>query len=360
MSATSTKKRVKRQHVALPKFCLRYFAVDEKVWVVDFHLDVAPYCTNIINALCISDFYTVATEENERDDRLEINFSRVEGEAKPILDRLLKEMVIPEGGDKEKLAGFLACLWLRGPRERQLQLEFYESTAKHVDRFYWSDPARFDEFWRQFKAKNPDSTITKELARKRADERIVEGFLTPEAYVQRFLRALPTQERLFRNMSFSVLWADPLSMPRFITGDFPFVVEDKCSGECGIPTNGGLLNRNVIIYVPVTPLVCLVLEHGGQPGIYPVPSGNLIPILNFKLALAASRYVVSSSERICWFKKKRIHTSADELHRELYPRKLQEPLIRDAASPDETVVARRSWNKLRGDKRIEDERHEHG
>jgi len=359
MGTTSTKKRRKRQHI-VPKFYLTYFAVNEKVWVVDFHSDIAPYRTSIINALCISDFYTVTTKEKDQEDRLEINFSHVEAHTEPIIDRLLKEMVIPENEDKEKLAGFLACLWLRGPRMRQVQLELYESAIKHFDTLYWSDPVRFDNFWREFNANNPDTPITKELARKVTDESIVEGYFTREAYVQTFLDALPIQERLFRNMSLSVLWADPLSMPRFITGDFPFVVENKSSGEFGIPANGGLLNRNVIIYIPVAPLVCLVLQYGGESGIYPVSSERLIPILNSKLASMTSRYVVSSAERIYWFKSNKVQTSADKLHREFYPRKLEEPMIRNAASPHQAVVARRSWNKLRGDKRPKNERHKHG
>lgn len=70
MNQCAKEKRTKRQHI-ISKLYLKNFSVDEKVWVIDFHSDLEPYRTNIVNALCISDFYTISTQDNEKDDLFE-------------------------------------------------------------------------------------------------------------------------------------------------------------------------------------------------------------------------------------------------------------------------------------------------
>lgn len=350
MNQCTKKKRTKRQHI-ISRLYLKNFSVDEKVWVIDFHSDLEPYRTNIVNALCISNFYTISTKDNEKDDLFEKNFSRVETEVKPILDRLLKEKMIPEGRDKEKLVGYLACLFLIGPRFRQICLEFYESYHKLLQTLEFSKEAVFDKFWQEHLRNNAETTLTKDLARKFLDESVVEGYINRESYIMAFLRELQIVEPLFGKMSIKVLWGNPSVRPRFITGDFPFVFQDKSNMKYGMPAYGGLLNKNARIYIPLSPLVCLMLEYERENAIYSITSREFIPEMNSQLALAVSRYVISGSEEIYWFKNNKIRTSADELHSEFYPRKLEEPIIIiDSPSYKKTTIARRSWNKLKGDK----------
>ncbi len=344
------KKRAKRQHV-ITRWYLEKFANKGKVWVIDFHSDCPPYRTNTINAICISDFYTVSTKTNEQDDILERNFSYIEAKVKPIVDRLLTQMTIPSGKDKEKLAGFLACLYLRGPRFRQIYLELYESYHKLIQTLEFSDEAVFDRFFQNHLKEHPETTLTKELARKVLDESVVEGYINRESYMKAFLRELRIVETLFGKMSIKLLWADPSNRPRFVTGDFPFVLQDTSNMKYGMPANGGLLNKYARIYVPISPLVCLMLEHQGGNEIYRISSREFIPEINSQLALEVSRYIISTSKDIYWFKRNRIHCSADELHDEFYPMKLEQPImIMDSPYCKQAPIARRSWNKLKGDK----------
>ena len=97
------------------RFYLEHFSENGKAWVIDFHSDKMPYLTSIENILCVSDFYTVATKNNPKDTGIEQAFSRVEAEAKPVIDNIRNNMVLPQGQDKEKLAVFLASLLVRSP-----------------------------------------------------------------------------------------------------------------------------------------------------------------------------------------------------------------------------------------------------
>lgn len=350
--------RTQRQHV-VPAFYLRYFSTDAKIWVVDFHSDKKPYRTGVTNALVMKDFYTVSTIRSEQDDIIERNFSEIETQAKPVFDGLLKGMVLPEGLARRRLMGFIACLYLRGPRMRQMQLELYESAVNFFERRYFSDEGRFEEFYQEYLRKNPETALTREMAKEINEQTRAEGYISRESYIHDFLKSLPAVEYLFSRMSLKVVWADPSGLARFITSDFPFVIEDKATRRYEMPLNGGLLNKNVRIYTPLTPLVCLVLEHEGPDVICVVPHRHFVPITNSQLALMASRYVISGTQTIHWFKDNHVHTSAELLHSEFYPRKLQEPVVQLDSPYGDNVVARRSWGKLRGDKPPQAKDHNH-
>lgn len=335
----------------MPQFYLRRFGVDEKVWVVDFQSDKPPYVNGVINTLCIGDFYTVQTPRVEDDDRVEQLLSRVEAEAKPVLDGLLDRMTIPSGEAKASLDAFLATLFLRGPHFRQLQLELYEGMVKILSRMHFSDETVFDRCWEDFKAERSNIDMTKEQARKVLDDSTIEGHISNESYVMSFLKSLPRMFAIFRAMTANVWWANPRTSARFITSDFPFVIEDKSTGIFGMPPNGGLFSSNVRVYVTISPFVCLTLEYDQGGNVYPVLDDSFVPIINSQLAISASRYVVSASKDIYWFKEGRIHRSSEELQKEFYPKKLHTPLLgRSSHKYAQPVVARRDWNKLRGDK----------
>jgi uncharacterized protein DUF4238 len=348
MDAENSRKRSRRHHI-IPQFYLQHFARGGKVCVTDFQSDLAPYRTGAVNALCIKDFYTVSTQTRREDDTIEQFLSKIESAVKPVVERLLNDMTIPEGKDKENLAVFLATLFLRGPHARQVQLELYEGMVKLFSDQYFASGNVFEEEWERFRTMCPKVKLTREEFRHLLDEIVVEGYMTRESYVELFVRTLPRQAALFNHMTPSVWLANPSSRARFITGDFPFVFEDKSDRSFGIPLNGGLLNKNVRICIPLSPLTCLILEHGGESTVWPICGRTLIPITNSQVALSATRYVVSQSNELYWYKNREIYRSAEALHREFYPAKLNQPAIQMSVAESGKVTARGNWNKLKGD-----------
>jgi len=219
-----------------------------------------------------------------------------------------------------------------------------------MSRIHFSDETVFDQLWEDFKAERGNCDMTKEQARKILDDSTIEGHIPNQSYVMSFLKGLPRMFAIFRAMRVNVWWADPQASARFITSDFPFVIEDKSTGIFRMPPNGGLFSNNVRVYVTISPFVCLTYEYDQGGDIYPVLDDRFVPITNSQLAVSASRYIVSASKDIYWFKEGKIHRSSEELQKEFYPKKLNEPLLGQSSHQyAQPVIARRNWNKLRGD-----------
>jgi len=126
------RKRARRHHI-LPQSYLRQFACEEKVYVLDFQL-AKQYRTNVLNAACIDDFYTVETTEKPEDDCVEQKFMPfIEGLLGPIFSARVKNLLIPQGGDWAVLANYVALMYVRGPWFRQIVQNAYDDQAKGLE-----------------------------------------------------------------------------------------------------------------------------------------------------------------------------------------------------------------------------------
>ena len=180
---------------------------------------------------------------------------------------------------------------------------------------------------------------------------MVEGFIAKEGYVKMMLESWPKITEIFNYMTWSIFWADPLKPERFITGDFPFVIENKENSKFEFPQYL-LANKYVRVFFPLSPFVCLAMEYNGEQEIYPASLPTFIPIMNSQIAAHSQRYAVSKNKNINWYKSGHICESIELLHKEFYPDKLSETWTRVSNSQGyfEYVTPRTSWNKLKGDK----------
>ncbi len=160
-----------------------------------------------------------------------------------------------------------------------------------------------------------------------------------------------TQTAIFNYMTWSIYWADSLKPERFITGDFPFVIENKENRKFEFPQYL-FGNKYIRVFFPLSPLICLAMEYNGAQEIYPVTPAAFIPIINSQIAVYSQRYVVSKTKNIHWYKDGHIYDSIELLHREFYPDKLNETWteVTNSRGQFEKATPRPSWNKLRGDK----------
>jgi len=245
----SKRKPTKREHI-IPKFYLKGFSEDEKAWVVDFHLEKEPYRTTLNNILCISDFYNINTEDNIKDDTIEQIFSQVESDAKPIIDDIRNKMLLPQKQYKEKLATFLSSLYVRSPLQRQAQLETTESMIKRLfeTNFLYKNTSKAGSF--------PDM----DTARKFLSDSNIEACLPKETYIKMMLQLWSTINNVFNLMDWNIYIADPSKPQRFITGDFPFVIENKVNHKFERP-EFLFANKYIKLYFPVSSLICLTLEY---------------------------------------------------------------------------------------------------
>lgn len=335
----------KRQHV-IPKCYLKRFADQDKAWVIDLDSDSLPYRTNLNNMLCVKDFYTTNGPQDEKSYDLEDWLCRGETQAEPVLSRLLDQMKIPQKDDKSNLAFFLATLYLRGPFFRRLQLELYESTLTWFRDFYYSEDKHFDEVYNSYKSKHGPNALDREFARKVLNESKIKGYIATEGYIATMFHSLPRLTAIFNNMDITVWWGNPSEKMRFITGDFPFVFEDKSIEIFTWPTYG-LMDKRVRIYIPISPLVCIILEYNGLETVLPITNTYFIPIVNSQLGISMSRYIVSRNQDLYWFKGRKTYSSINEFHNEFKAAKKDQPLVRVNGGEIE-VTPRPAWGKLKG------------
>lgn len=338
----------KRQHI-IPKCYLKRFAEQGKAWIIDTESDSKPHKTVLDNILCVKDFYTTDGPEKEKSYAVEQWLNKGETRAEPVLSQLLDQMKIPKDDDKMDLAVFLATLYLRGPWYRRLQLELYESSVKWFSNFYFSNEQHFENLYKDHVSKHGPNAIDKQLARKVLKEAKIEGNIATEGYIGMMLYSLPRITAIFNNMDITVWWGNTSDKMQFVTGDFPFVFEDKSDGIFTWPTYG-LIDKRIRIYFPVSSLVCITLEYDGLKNIFPITRSTFIPILNSQLGISMSRYVVSQTQDVYWFKQRKISSSINNFHNEIRASKKNRPLVK-VNSGEIEVTPRAAWGKLKGDKR---------
>lgn len=338
MKKSKSKSKPKRQHI-IPVSYLRNFAIDDTVWVVDLHQEKS-YQSTIKNTLCVSDFYTVSTLEQDQEDVVEKLLSLIESRAKPVIDSIRNEMRIPEGAERKVLDQFLASLHLRGPHLRQGILEFYESTLQWAKDFMVSET----NLMVPMIEKAGEYGLTKKQAEEILRDSKVVAKLPREHYIALFMDLLPRISSILGKMAIRIFITPPSSSYRFVTCDHPFAMEYAKPNPT--PQYGrAFADKDLFIFVPISPLTCLVLGYDLEAGVVPASRGRSIAGINASMIIATSRYVISRSKDFAWLKPNlTISHSTQELF-ELFG---EDKRNRSHVKTGSKVMAHSDWNVLKG------------
>lgn len=335
---TKRKGKPKRQHI-IPVSYLRNFAVDDTVSVIDLHEEKS-YQSNVNNILCVSNFYSISTLEQGQEDIVEQFLSTIESRAKPVIESIRNEMRIPEGSERQTLNQFLASLHLRGPHMRQGILEVYESTFQWAKDFIVSDT----NLMAPMIEKAGEYGLPKKEAREILRRSKVTAKLPREQYIALFMDLLPRISFILGKMSMCIFIIPSSSSYRFITCDHPFAMEYASPNP--LPQYGrAFADRDLFIFVPISPLTCLVLGYDLEPKVVPALRGRSIAGINASLIIATSRYVISHSKDFAWLRPNRtISRSTQELFELFSDDKRNRPHIKTGSK----VTAHSDWNILQG------------
>lgn len=117
-----------KRHHYLPKFYLNGFARDGLLWVFD--RKTAQYRRQPSqDTAVIGHYYTTSTDSGEKDYSIEAHLAKMEGEAKPIIDKLdVGEKISAE--ERVGFAYFLALLLCRTPKHAREIEEVGDATHK--------------------------------------------------------------------------------------------------------------------------------------------------------------------------------------------------------------------------------------
>jgi len=333
---TDDRKRARRHHI-LPQSYLCRFAREGMVNVVDFDL-AKTYRTNVSNAACIDDFYTVETTEKAEDDCVEQSFlAKLEGLPGPIIDAIVKDVSVPQGHDWVILANYLALMYVRGPWFRQIVLDAFRNLAKGMAEWLHSDKEIYSQAMSEF-ARETGHKVTMDfdeavMVYKNCD---ISAQIPRNFWVKQMMLMASDLVSVFHEMTPSLLYIPAWSYADFVTGDTPIVPVPRRQNPP--PDWKWLRNPEADLFFPLSSRRCLVLNYDAEPRVLRA-SRKRAAFVNHLMALNCTRVVLSEKPHFIWLRKRgTVSGSPDEL-------------IRFVQSiPEAGPVTGEGWDVLRGER----------
>lgn len=286
----------KRNHY-VPEFYLKSFALpmpDRRkpmIWVYDKDggstRQQSPKDTAVM-----SDLYTIRNVEGVQPHFLEQEFAKCESAVKPILERWKEAGAKPAVKEIFVVSEFLAYLYLRVPRTidaiKQISVNASIINMENLAR----DPERLSKAFEWLQSNKQSSLTIGELrdlagnVEQRFEIKVNDTFALATT-----LRMFETVEKRLRELYWCLSTA-PLEL-EFISCDSPLVVVFREGKKMGL--GGGFGHPNVEVSFPLSPKVCLTLDH--RTNLKRRNLGdNAVLELNRRAAAVAERYIFSTQK----------------------------------------------------------------
>ena len=284
----------KRNHY-LPQFYLSNFVQNSEkgVFWVYYKNEEEPRPQTPVNTGIEKHLYNVKRSDGSVDDSIEKELlSLIDGEAAPIIKKLIDTKARLEHDDIFNIALFLSFMETRVPKSIQASREIGEATSIYMLKDL---------------ANHPDDI--QKLLNEARQESIIEGDMTVDIF-QNLLNDLENRYKISfdrkyatgASLSSSVAIFQQLinmnwclcrapSNTYFITSDYPlvcFVLNDDGSAKFG----GGFGLPNAEVTFPLSPTKCLYLDRKHRHRYKAISKTNLQEI-NKRTAWAAERFIIS-------------------------------------------------------------------
>lgn len=281
-----------KRHHFLPKFYLEGFTRDGLLSVFDRdkkqYRRQSPKKTAVIGH-----FYAFLNTEGETDYGIETFLSQIEGNAKPVIDKLSAgEAIEPE--ERVSLATFIAVLFNRVPKfEREID-EISDAAGKAIMKKMFPSIEAIEEYFRRDGKEDRSYTAEHFF-----------DFIHNERYsfvgnrnitIRTMLEQTPEMSKTLAFMDWIVAHADDRSA--FITTDSPFgyIVPEEIrrSGEPAL----GLGSPKITKIVPLTSRIALLLGGFGAGFGHFAFDRVQVRELNVAVATECERYVIGPDEAL--------------------------------------------------------------
>jgi hypothetical protein len=286
-----------RRHHILPQLLLKRFAKDGQVWVTD-RINQNSFCTNIDNAACMRDYYTVETTGEIGIDCIEQGpLAEIENLAEPIINKMLQEWSTPKSQDWEILANFLALMYCRGPFFRTILKIAHEQGANILDDYIHSSEEIFKLIMGKFcKMQGIEISYEEALRARKESELYVD---IPNTYfVTEMLNLAICFVPVFVEMTPNMEKIDTMiSDAKFVISDCPIVPISRNAN----PPKGWrwYRNPNADLFFPVSSKACLVLNYDRLRKVTNV-NRKRVGFVNHVMALNSERVIISEEQEFVW------------------------------------------------------------
>ncbi len=303
--------RPTRRHHIVPRLLLKRFAKDAQVWVTN-RINESSYCTNINDAACVVDYYTVETTGEVGLDCVEKGLlAKVENLVEPVIDKMLQSWALPKGAEWNILVNFLALMYFRGPVFRSILQRGHEYGASVVEEHIHSSEERWKAIVSEL-CQIEEIDIDYEEALRARKEIEFQVDLPNTYHVQEMLDFASGFVPVFAEMTPNIERINTIfSDAKFVISDCPIVP---------IPRNANppkewrwFRNPNADLYFPVSSKACLVLNYDKLRKVSDMKRAR-VAFVNHVMALNSERVIISEEHNFVWHRQNgTIATSHQEL-----------------------------------------------
>ena len=297
-------KRAKKHHI-LPRKYLERFSKDNRIWVLDFETKKQNNI-RLEDAAVIKDFYTVKTIDSQEDDTVEQNFlAHIEGICDPAITEVINEHSFSQKYVWDKLANYVALMYVRIPLFRQIFLETFEQISNQMVDDLTESEEFYNKAMKEYQKYNPDFEILPfEEAKVARDGLEISGDIPRTFYIKQMMLYANNLVPVIGNMTPNIFIAQSYLDAKFITGDVPIIpIQRKPS------TSSTWINDpDCELYFPLSSYCCLVLNYDSLRKATFV-SPRRIAWINHLLACNCTRIILSEDESFVWTRENRTISS---------------------------------------------------
>jgi hypothetical protein len=278
-----------KRHHYLPQFYLRNFCRDGLLWVYDRERNEYRQQTPI-NTAIENQFYTAIGPDGEKHTHIEKFFSFIEGETKPIIEKIDNGQKI-DPNEKGMLATFISFLKVRVPNFEKTVNEANEKMIKKVNQFMFSSEEQTAAL-----IKKVEETTGK---RQDISPKDLMDFVQGDRYTMNFQRELYLstmiemgQKMVMYFLSMDWLFLQSPSTSSFITSDSPFILipptDFDPKGFYGV----GILSPGAKKVIPLSAKTCLVMCDYGEKIVYGTIPREKVRKFNLSIAHDCDQLIV--------------------------------------------------------------------
>ena len=283
-----------KRHHYLPQFYLEGFADRGTLCIYD-RVERAYREQTPRNTAVISHYYSYEGEEGELQTEFETALARVEGEAKPVVEKLAIDRKPISARERQVLSLFIALLRMRVPDFEKEVGELMDTIVKKVNRivFATEETTQATLKWIEEETGEEVDASPEDLLRFAAEEKY--ELTNPRARSLGLMFSLADDlARIIYELDWIVAFAGPGA--DFLTTDNPFTIVPPPK-HLRIPHRGvGIVTPGAEKYVPLTRSSLLgMLAPGGRLGFLEF-SPEQVEIANMNNATNCDRFVIGPNK----------------------------------------------------------------
>ena len=252
------------------------------------------------NIMFERDFYTIETEEGDRDLSLEEGLSVLEGEFVRVRDRVISSRLPLNSEDRLALLAYVSAMHSRTPASSDRLSPFWEELlAKMKAMSAWAGTASPEQLQRAARVAPPDPErshiVTVEEIQSIVDSPIP-SLLAPSITAE--MEALSVLDLAI---------VETTTSPGFVTSDNPVVWFDPEGHRRQWPHQGpALIYPTIEISMPVSTRYSLLLNRQGTNGYIklsksgPLAEAEVVNRANWRVQATASEFLVVSRRVLLW------------------------------------------------------------